>query len=159
MATRKQPDRDARREAAYRRLGTRTPRCAECAETDPLVLTGTTPDILCYGHRRLAQGDSPDEDHHPAGDRNSPLRIRTPGNDHRFLSDAQRDWPERTLRNPDGSPLLKIAALVRGLVDYLRLLLERGLAWIPPALEWLDDLLRRAIGERWWEQLGWDFPR
>jgi hypothetical protein len=79
-----------------------------------------------------------------------------PGNDHRRLSDAQRDWPEETLTNPDGSPLLKLAAMLRGWIDYLRLLLERGVARIPPALEQLDQLLRAYIGERWWETLQWE---
>jgi hypothetical protein len=105
----------------------------------------------------LAKGKSAHEDHHPAGVANSPLKVRTPGNDHRRLSDRQRDWPEETLGNPDSSPLLKIAAMIRGWVDYLRLLLERGIARIPPALEWLDQLLRQSIGERWWEIVQWDF--
>src|SRR5690348_15527986 len=135
-------DRDMRREAAYRRLGSRTPKCAQCEERDPIALTGSTPDILCYEHRRLAQGRSPDEDNPPAGAANSPLLIRLPGNDHRRLSDLQQDWPEGTLRNPDGSPLLKIAAMLRAWIDYLHQMLERGLGRIPPALEALDALLR-----------------
>ncbi len=154
--SRRSPDKEARRERALRGLGTRDPQCAMCTEREPIALTGTHPEILCYRHRRMAQAASPDEDHHPAGEANSPLRIRTDGNEHRLLSDKQRDWPEETLRNRDGSPLLKIAALIRSWVDYLRQLLERGLERIPAALERLDQLLRNHFGERWWEVIGWN---
>src|SRR5207249_313298 len=41
-------DPEVRRESAYRRFGTRTPRCRACGEADWRVLTGTPPDILCY---------------------------------------------------------------------------------------------------------------
>lgn len=156
MSDQEPTDRDARREAALRRLGIRDPKCARCEERDPIALTGSAPDILCYEHRRLAQGASPHEDNHPAGEANSALVIRLPGNDHRRLSDLQRDWPEETLRNPDGSPLLKIAAMLRAWIDYLRQMLERGLGRIPPALEALDALLRQYIGARWWEVLQWE---
>lgn len=40
--------------------------------------------------------------------------IPTRGNDHRVWDDAKRDWPVRTLQNPDGSPLLRAAIGQRG---------------------------------------------
>jgi hypothetical protein len=69
----------------------------------------------------------------------------------------QQDWPETTLRNPESSPLIKIAARVRSFLDYLRLLLERGLGWIPDALERLDTRLNAYIGPRWWDTIEWGF--
>lgn len=71
----------------------------------------------------------------------------------------QRDWPERTLRNPDGSPLLRAAGAIRGWLDVLRVIIDRAVGWIPPFLEWLDERLRAVHGNRWWLAPGWDFVR
>jgi hypothetical protein len=148
-------DRRVRLEQAYRRLGTRTPRCALCTETDPIALTGTHPVILCYEHAAQQSGRSPIEQHHPDGRHNDPTTLPLPGNEHRILSDKMRDWPIETLRNPDGSPLLKAAAAIRSFLDYLVVLIDRVLVWIPPFLEQLDFYLREELGERWWEGSGW----
>src|SRR4051812_34101732 len=78
---------------------------------------------------------------HWFGQHNDPLTSPIPANDHRVLSELQAQWPEKTLRNPDGSPLLRIAAGLRGWLDVLRLLIERVAGWIPAALEQLDELL------------------
>ncbi len=153
----KQPDRDARREADYRRLGTRTPKCAQCSEADPAALTGTHPDILCHEHRLASQGKPTTELDHMPGQHHGDFRVEVAANDHGVLSDLQCDWPERTLRNPDESPLRRIAAVLRKWLDVLRLLIERTVGRIPASLEWLDDLLRAALGERWWVTLGWSF--
>jgi hypothetical protein len=75
-----------------------------------------------------------------------------PANDHGILSDYQQDWSLETLRNPDGSPLLRAAASVRGWLDTLRLIMERTVGWVPAFLEALDAWLRGSLGERWWEQ-------
>jgi hypothetical protein len=75
-----------------------------------------------------------------------------PGNDHRILSDYQHEWPLGTLRNPDGSPLLRAAASIRGWLDILRLIIERTVGWVPALLEMLDAWLRELVGEHWWEQ-------
>lgn len=150
---------EIRREQKLRRLGTRQPQCAECTEVDPAALTGTAPDIRCYECLGVSGGRGWTEDHHLGGQHNDPATASLPGNDHRFLNDAQLDWPEETLRNPDGSPLLKIAALLRGFLDVLWLIIERAVGWIPTALESLDATLRQAHGPRWWESLGWDGGR
>jgi hypothetical protein len=65
----------------------------------------------------------------------------------------QRDWPERTLRNPDGSPLLAAAATIRGWLDVLSLIVQRTVGHIPVLLESLDEGLRATYGDRWWESL------
>lgn len=150
-------DPEIRRETAYRRLGTRSPQCLECGTRDWRILTGRAPEILCYEHRLVSQGKPPVEEHHLAGRANGELAATIPGNEHRALSDMQHEWPERILRNPDGSPLIKIAARIRALIDYLRLLLERGIAWIPDALERLDARLTAWIGPNWWDVIEWGF--
>ena len=144
-------DRDVRIEQAYRRLGTRNPKCGRCEETAPLMLTGQDPDILCYTCRKEQQGQPPVEQHHVAGRHNDAFTVPTDPNTHRVLSDAQRDWPERTLRNPDQSPLLQAAAAIRGFVDWLLVMVERCVKWIPPFLESLDARLTVEWGPHWWE--------
>src|SRR5690606_3208904 len=87
---------EKRREAHYRRLGTRAPKCAwpQCGETYPERLVGTHPDISCYEHYLLRSRRSPYEKHHVAGQHNSDVTVDVPGNDHRSLSELQRSWPE-----------------------------------------------------------------
>ena len=146
-------EREIREEAAYERLGTRRPRCQHCGEANPFALQGSHPDLTCYecSSRRIDR--SPIEGHHPAGRHNSPATVPIPGNDHRVLSDMQRDWPERTLRNPDGSPLLAAAAAIRGWLDILGLVVQRTVGHVPALLESLDARLRATYGDRWWEVL------
>jgi hypothetical protein len=138
------------------RLGTWEPQCTVegCGETDPRALTGTDPNIVCYEHRQLADAKAWVEQDHRAGQHNQPATAAIPANDHRILSVMQQSWPRDTLRNPDGSPLLKAAACVRGWLDLLRLIIERTVGWVPPFLEMLDRWLRDTIGEMWWK----DFP-
>jgi hypothetical protein len=146
----------AKREAAYQRLGIRTPHCTQCAEADPLALTGAEPDILCYECRALAAGRSPIEQNHPAGQHNDPNTTPIPGNDHRVFSAYQSSWPRDTLRNPEGSPLLRAAAALRGWLDTLRLILERTVGWVPAFLETLDGWLGQQLGPRWWDGFEWE---
>lgn len=146
--------REQRREVAYERLGTRQPKCQHCGESDPVALQGSHPDIACYQCSSRQAGKSDSEAHHLAGRHNSPFTMPLAANGHRVLSDRQRDWPERTLRNPDGSPLLKASATLRGWLDVLWLIVERMVGHIPIFLEDLDERLRQSLGERWWEELG-----
>jgi hypothetical protein len=139
--------------------------CSKCGESDPRALrtpkaeSGSRPKhrgVVCAEHHLTEQGKSPMEEHHPAGRANDPFVVRIPANDHAILSDMQHDWPVESLRNPDGSPLLRAAASLRGWLDILRLVIERTVGWIPEFLEWLDDRLRVVLGERCWDVLGWD---
>jgi hypothetical protein len=146
------------REDRYAQLGTRDPSCsvAGCAEMDPFALTGTDPDIVCYEHRARAAGRSWREDHHVCGHHNDSTDVsEIPGNDHRPLSFRQDLWPEATLRNPDGSPLLRAAAALRGWLDVLRHLIERSVGWIPAFLESLEVWLVTQLGAQWWDKWDW----
>jgi hypothetical protein len=144
---------DARQERQLRRLGTRKPQCKMCGESDPAALTRRPPNILCYECQAKQSGRSPIEQHHPAGRNNDSFTVPIPTNDHRVLSDRQQDWPEQTLRNPKGSPALKAAATIRGLLDMLLELIKRTLGWIPEFLEALDDFLVERLGSDWWEEM------
>lgn len=150
-------DRDERLEQRLRQLGTRSPRCIGCAEADPFALCGVQPDMVCYECLAIGQGRGRGEGHHVSGQANDPRDVLDLlGNDHRALSAAQARWPADTLRNPDGSPLLKAAAAIRGWLDALLLILDRTVGWVPGFLEWLDSALREAIGPTWWIDLGWE---
>jgi len=149
-----------RLETQYRRLGTRDPVCGwpGCEESNPFVLTGRHPDLLCYEHKLLSCARSPYEGHHVAGRHNSDVMADIPGNEHRILSEYQAAWPEDTLRNPNQSPLLAAAAAIRGWLDVLRIIIERSIAWIPEFLEWLHRELVERYGNDWWIKFGWGTP-
>jgi hypothetical protein len=133
-------------------LGTRTPHCTweGCDEICPFMLTGADPAIRCYEHELLRLRRPWLEEHHPFGRHNHAAKFAMPGNDHRVLSEFQYAWPRETLRNPDGSPLLQAAALVRGYLDLLYLVMVLT-AVVPVLLEQLDAYLRLRLDERWWD--------
>lgn len=150
--------RQRRPEERFRQLGTRNPHCKVhgCQETDPYALSGTHPNLICDEHRAEAAGRSWIDKHHVPGRANDPAdTVPVPANDHAGLSELQRFWPRETLRNPDGSPLLRAAAALRGWLDLLRMTIERTLGWIPEFLEQLDGWLRERLGPHWWDE----FPR
>jgi hypothetical protein len=143
-----------RREERCRILGVPNPRCAYlgCPETDPLALIGTYPSIYCYEHDALLKRLPWLEAHHASAKANDPMTVQTPGNDHRVLSELQNaSWPRETLRNPDGSPLLRAAAAIRGWLDLLYVVMTRTVSWVPAFLEGLDAWLRERIGSMWWD--------
>jgi hypothetical protein len=146
-------DRDLRWEARLRQLGTRTPRCTECPESDPFALTLTSDGLRCYECLALEAGRSWTERQHPAGRRNHLATVLIPGNDHRVVDDHKHDWPRNTLRNPNGSPLLRAAACLRGWLDTLQLVVDRTVGWIPPFLEQLDHWRTDQLGRGWWQQM------
>lgn len=147
---------DEDRERRLRQLGTRTPKCRSCSETDAFALTGVHPDLVCYECQAHEAGRSAVEGHHVSGQANDPDDIVViPGNDHRVISAAQLRWPTDTLRNPDGSPLLQASAAVRGWMEILVLVIDRTVDWVPAFLEWLDAALTAKLGARWWVDLGW----
>ena len=148
--------RDARHARRQRTFGPDA-RCS-CGETDSRCLVETESGIRCYGCRTRDAGRSDTEQHHVAGRHNLGTTVPVPNNDHRILSDLQQDWPESTLRNPDGSPLLQAAAAIRGWLDVLVLILERAVGWIPRFLEALDAWLCTRIGGVWWADFMMDAP-
>src|SRR4051794_29597977 len=95
----KNQSKEIRQEQAFRRLGTRKPSCRECNETNPIALTGTHPNILCYECQAKQQKRSSTELHHFAGRHNDSIVVSIPGNDHRILSDMQKDWSKNMLLN------------------------------------------------------------
>ncbi len=137
-----------RKAVAQRRIGLGT-QCA-CGESRPEALIAGSNPTVCAACDRERQGEAALDDHHFAGKANSPDTIPVPVNDHRAeLSEAQRNWPVETLRNPTGSPFLAAAAKMRGLIDTVSYLL-RNLLWVAEMLEALDAFLVKKLGPRWW---------
>jgi hypothetical protein len=145
--------REGRKEKQIRRLGVRLPRCKSCGQSKVAALTGTEPNIICYECQAKNFGRSPIEKHHIAGRSNDSFTVSIPANDHRVLSDRQIDWPLETLRNPNGDPVLKVSATIRGWSDILHEIIEHILGWIPEFLEALAAFLVEKLGNRWWEQM------
>ena len=95
--------------------------CSRCGHTRLEALVASTP-ILCASCYATQRGVSTIERHHVAGRSNFDWTIPLDVNDHRVLSDLQRRWPTRTLRNPDGDDWLRLSGLLRGIADILVLL-------------------------------------
>jgi hypothetical protein len=142
-----------RREKARRRLGQHT-KCTMCEESRPeALIPGSTPRV-CAECQRKHDGKSPIDLHHLAGRNNHPGTIPIPANDHRaVLSADQYEWPERTLRNPDASPLLAAGGCIRGFIDFIELCIERFIEWAAYKLEEVDAYLVEKYGPDWWRFL------
>lgn len=135
---------------AERCLG-RQRECVLCREARALALERRTNPRLCTECRKTGEGKNIMEQHHIAGRANSEITISIRANDHRAqLSEDQRDWPQETLRNPDGSPLLAAAACIRGFTDTLLYLAEEFLLWVADLLERLHAHLVEKHGPKWW---------
>jgi len=138
-----------RNATAARRVGVNA-RCA-CGETRPLALIPKSNPTTCHRCKRMKQGKTTMDNHHVFAKANSPVTLPTPVNDHRAeLSVAQYDWPKKTLENPDGSPLLAAAGTIRGFIDYIHYLIDKGLAWVVRMLEAADTFLANKLGPKWW---------
>jgi hypothetical protein len=134
---------------AARRIG-HARQCA-CGEKRPEALIAGNNPMTCAACKRIETGQKTFDDHHVAGQANSTATISVFVNDHRaILSVAQYDWPPETLENPNGNPLLRASACIRGFADTLYYLIENFLLWIPNFLERLDAFLTEKFGPEWW---------
>ncbi len=138
-----------RQAIAARRFGVNG-QCA-CGESRPeALITGSKP-LTCAECDRKRKGRTTMDDHHFGSASNHPLTVPVPVNDHRGrLSVDQQDWPKQTRENPDGSPLLAAAGCIRGFVDWVIYVIERGLLWVAEMLETLDAYLTDKLGQRYW---------
>jgi hypothetical protein len=145
------PEGAAKRAAIARRRVGEGARCA-CGEARPLALIPGSNPTICAKCQRLKKGHTVVDNHHPFGEENDPkTTVPIPVNDHRAdLNEAQHDWPKRTRENPDGSPLLAAAGCVRGFIDSVLHLIERGLLWVAEMLEKLDEWATEKWGAKYW---------
>jgi len=161
--TKKRPLRDpeaacVRKNIAARRVGVNA-KCA-CGENRPEALIPKSKPTTCHRCKREQEGKTTMDKHHPFGKSNSPVTVEVPVNDHRAdLSVAQYDWPKQTRENPDGSPLIAAAGCVRGFVDTVVYLIEKGLRWVADVLEFADAYLTEKFGPKYWVGTGMEkFP-
>ena len=127
-----------RRERRRAQLG-RTARC-RCGQREPLVLQVTRVGIECARCEAVRTTGHPTEEHHLAGKSNLELTAEIDANTHARLSDAQRDWPRDTLRNPRDVPARRLAGILRALIDWLRLVLDPLLGELEELITWLESL-------------------
>lgn len=139
-----------RRNTAARSKGVNA-KCRKCGESRPEALIAGSKPMICAECQRKERGQSLTDNHHPFGKNNNPVIIPVPANDHRAeLSVAQYEWPKKTRENPDGSPLLAAAGCIRGFIDTVLYLIQKGLQWIAGMLEKLDAFLVEQLGPKWW---------
>jgi hypothetical protein len=139
-----------RKAIASRRVG-KDAACEACGETRPEALIPNSKPITCAACDRKRKGATTMDDHHFAGESNSPVTVPTPVNDHRAeLSVAQQNWPKETRENPDGCPLLAGAACVRGFIDYIVYLIRKGLLCVAEMLEAFSAYFKEKLGTKWW---------
>ena len=118
-----------RRATAARCIGANA-KCA-CGENRPEALIRGSKPVMCHECKRKEEGKTTVDEHHFAAAANSPVTMPASVNDHRAeLSTAQYDWPKNTRENPDGSPFLAAAGCIRGFIDYILYLIEKGLHWV-----------------------------
>jgi hypothetical protein len=140
----------ARRSKVERRLG-EAKSCTQCGESRSEAIVARSRPRLCEQCYRVRRGAKKTDAHHIAGKANSPITIEVPANDHRgALSAAQYEWPPKTLQNPDGSPILRMAGAVRGVTDFIAELVTRFLESCARGLELLDNVVRQKLGDAWW---------
>jgi hypothetical protein len=130
--------------------------CTNCGQSDPQKLVARSKPKYCHECYELQHGRKPKQGHHMAGKANSSVTVGVSTNDHQgVLSDAQRDWPVNTLQNPDGSPLLSLAGMLRGTADFIGELIAKLLQQCAEFAEDLDTFLRQKHGE-WWRGTPFD---
>jgi len=134
-----------RRAIAQRRVGVGA-KCA-CGEARPEALIREKNRVICQACKRKQNGTRRKDDHHVAMKANSPVTIPIPVNDHvADLNTAQQDWPKQTRENPTGNPLIAAAACIRGFIDTILYLIEKGLHWVADMLETADAYLANKLG-------------
>jgi hypothetical protein len=116
------------RQRARRRLGIGPgDHCSylSCAESDPLQLTGSRDDLLCYEHRSVQHSRLPVEYHHPATKNiESAFAAPTFGNDHRVLTVMSKRWIA-DLKDVKSSVVRMDLARLAGLRDVERQLVDK----------------------------------
>jgi hypothetical protein len=128
-------------------------KCA-CGELRPEALISGRVPAVCFSCDRERLGWKKSDRHHLFGAANSPVTVSGPVNDHRAcLSVWQQRWPQETLKNQYGSPLLAAAAKIRGFSDFVLYLMNEHLLPIAQMLELLDTTLRKKRGTKYWKKL------
>jgi hypothetical protein len=149
------------RQRARRRLGIKVgEHCAfpNCDEADPLELTGSSKDLLCYEHRALQQNRPLAEGHHPATKRVEPgFTVQTLGNDHRAVTVMSRRWAG-DLKDMKSSALRKSFARLAGLRDVERQLIDKYqdttdlvgefMAWVDQMHPEWEEEFNRSLASR-----------
>jgi|HubBroStandDraft_4_1064222.scaffolds.fasta_scaffold00010_76 hypothetical protein len=144
----------ARKAKTRRRVGVNAT-CTQCAEKRAEQLVRRSRPKLCLRCYARKHGTKETEGHHLGAEANSPVIVEVPITDHRTLTEAQYEWPPKTWRNPDGSPLLAIAGTLRGIADFISDLIVAFINHLAEAAEDIDAWLRDKYG-LWWKDGPYD---
>jgi hypothetical protein len=140
----------ARQAVAQRRVG-RNAKCA-CGESRPEALIRGTKPMRCAECQRKRDRLPTTDEHHVAGQHNSPVTVTVPTNDHRAeLTVMQMDWSPELRENPRRDPLIAVAAGLRGTADMIVCLIKMFVDVAVALLELLAEYLRTHRGDRWWQ--------
>ena len=124
----------------------------KCGEMRAQALIREKNRVICHECKRKERKITTKDGHHFAMKANSPIAIPIPANDHAAtLNVAQQDWPKQTRENPTGSPFVAAAACIRGFIDTVLYLIEKGLRWVADMLETADAYLANKLGPQWWK--------
>jgi hypothetical protein len=131
-------------------------KCAACGETRPEALIRGSDPKICAEFQRRGRGHKTVDFHHFAKSANNPLTVPAPTNDHRAdLTVAQDVWPKETRDNPDGSSLLAAAGCIRGFVDWVVYLIQKGVLCLQKCLRhstsswWINTGISGGWARRW----------
>lgn len=142
---------ERQRQRARRRLGIAPgEHCAfpNCVEDDPLALTGTRSDLLCYEHRAVRQGRSSVEAHHPATRAIDPaFTVPLYGDDHRIVTVMSRRWLD-VIKNVKDNALQRRLGSFFSLRDVERQMVERSGT--------VDDVILDILGWLHTDHPGWE---
>src|SRR6266511_2467109 len=117
----------ARRSSRRQRRFPPGAQCSVChKQTDIHALVDNRIPPICRKCDAINAGRRKVEKHHTSGRKNSTEVIDMPVNEHSILSDAQNDWPDEMLTNPNSNPLAGWAASVQGKIETLMLWLKQA---------------------------------
>jgi hypothetical protein len=142
--------REVRKAKAEQRVGPDA-RCSSCGESRPEALISGSDPMICANCQRVSKGLTTFDNHHVAGKNNSPVTIAVEVNDHRArLSGDQYSWAKRVRENPDGDPLIAIAAGLLGFADTVLYLIDKFLIKAAECVIAAADFFKELRGDKYW---------
>jgi hypothetical protein len=133
--------------------------CSQCDECRPEPLIVRPHETVCDRCDLIRRGLPPVEDHHPAGRANDPFTVSLDANDHKVVTAMQEDWPIGVRSNVTQDPLVKLAAIILGLIDtspyvsreLLLPFIRNYMKGTPEMLLSLNRRIRMQHGDEWWK--------
>jgi hypothetical protein len=115
------------------------------------LVRGTKP-IRCTACERERNGKAATDEHHVASKNNHPLTVTVPVNERRAILDGDADGLEQDdAGEPERVPaIMAAAAVLRGAVDTILYLIDKGIDWVIALMETLSKFCANVWGDGWW---------